>query len=147
MFHQLNSNFCRSQKTERSCYTTLNYILSASLLIPSAASYCNTLNCTPEAKIFARSRPKFPTPYMRLLTQKIFDARTPSNFGASRAHSLTESEKHRAPHVKAATTRTTHATHAKAASSLKTLRVQHVKPAIRHFHNVQPPEKARSRAF
>jgi len=84
---------------------------------------------------------------VRLLAQKIFDARAPSNFGASRAHSLIESEKRRTPHVKAATIRTTHTTHAKAASSLKTLRVQHVKPAIGHFYNVQPLEKARFRAF
>ncbi len=94
------------------------------------------LNCTPEAKIFACGRPKFPTPYVRLLAQKIFDVRALSNFGASRAHSLTESEKRRAPHVKAATIRITRATYAKAASSLKTLRVQYVKPSIGHFHNV-----------
>ena len=57
------------KKTERSCCTTLNCILSVSLSIPSAVSCCNTLNCRPEVKIFVRGRPKFLMPHMRFSTQ------------------------------------------------------------------------------
>ncbi len=127
MFRQLNSNFCRIQKTERSYYTTLN--------------------CTFEAKIFACSRPKFPTPHIRLLMQK-FSTPVPHQILMCLKHiRLQRAKKRRAPHIKAAIICTTYATYVKIASSLKTFYVQHIKSAIGYFHNVQPLEKAHSRAF